>query len=305
MKTIDYEGQKIRRWDIGSSTYLAWPERGARLINWNLKYADNTVRDIIFWPTNSNLGRTRHIRGGNPILFPFSARTFDRGDIYFWRYGGVRRPMPMHGFALDGAFELTEIDDTGFSSRFLPEEADREAYPFEYEFVVTYKFRKLSLEVDLQLTNRDTQAIPWSPGHHFYFYLPWREGVPRSEYHIDHAAGNAWRHAPDGTLTPASPFTSPTGFDDPELANRIHTDLGLNPVPFGPRDGSEEILLYIGQGTKPPQDCALTTWSEAPEAPFYCVEPWMGPPNSPEHKRGFHLVEPGRSETFTVGIEVT
>jgi len=305
MRTIEYDGRQIRRWDIGPSTFLAWPERGARLINWYITYADETVRDVIFWPANSNLGETGDIRGGNPILFPFSARTFDQGEIHFWRHAGIRRPMPMHGFVRTGDFEVTEIDEMGFTARFLPGEADREAYPFEYEFVVTYKFRDLSLEVDLQLTNRETQPIPWSAGHHFYFCLPWRSGTARSDYQIQHGGEKAWRHAAIGSLLPDTAFAPVTDFSDPDLVDRIHTDLTRNPVVFGPKDSSEDVRLYIGREKMPPEDCALTTWTESNDAPFYCVEPWMGPPNSPEHKRGLHFVEAGRSETFTVGIEVT
>ena len=47
---------------------------------------------------------------------------------------------------------------------------------------------------------------------------------------------------------------------------------------------------------------AFVVWTEAPDSIFYCVEPWMGPPNSPEHKKGLHSVGGGDSATF--GVEV-
>ena len=39
-------------------------------------------------------------------------------------------------------------------------------------------------------------------------------------------------------------------------------------------------------------------------APFYCVEPWMGPPNAPEHKVGLHYVAPGETQRFSVQVHV-
>ena len=38
-------------------------------------------------------------------------------------------------------------------------------------------------------------------------------------------------------------------------------------------------------------------------APYYCVEPWMSPPNSPENKTVRH-VPPGGRDEFTIEIEL-
>ena len=57
MQAIDYQGTQIHRWNCGSSTFLACPERGARLMNWHLTMADETVRDVIHWPEGANMDR--------------------------------------------------------------------------------------------------------------------------------------------------------------------------------------------------------------------------------------------------------
>src|SRR5438876_893608 len=106
MEKISYLGQTIVRWRVGNSTFLALPEKGARLMNWNLQLGDGSVRDVVYWPELEELDDIAKVRGGNPILFPFNARCYDRGDIHFWRGpDGVRRPMPMHGFARQGEFK--------------------------------------------------------------------------------------------------------------------------------------------------------------------------------------------------------
>jgi len=201
METVDYLGQKIRKWNIGASTFLARPEKGALLMSWFLKLADGSMRDILYWPTLDSLDDLSKVRGGNPILFPFCARTFDKGDIGFWTDPlGARRPMPMHGFARNGSYSVIEIHDGGFTSLLQPIQEDYEAYPFRYEFFVVYRFQELSIGVELRLANQDTCPIPWSAGHHFYFLLPWHDGATRGDYRIILPARKSFYHAADGRL---------------------------------------------------------------------------------------------------------
>ena len=72
------------------------------------------------------------------------------------------------------------------------------------------------------------------------------------------------------------------------------------------KDGEtgDGIRLRIGSGGKPSGDTTVVTWTSGPEAPFYCVEPWMGPPNSPETGTGLHWVEPGQSGVFSVEVRL-
>ncbi len=44
MERIDYLGAEIGCWKVGNSTFLAWPENGARLMNWHLELADGSFR---------------------------------------------------------------------------------------------------------------------------------------------------------------------------------------------------------------------------------------------------------------------
>ena len=83
MENVSYQGQTLKRWRVGNSTFLAMPEKGARLMSWTITLGDGSVRDVLYWPENANLGEIAKVRGGNPILFPFSARSFDRGEIAF------------------------------------------------------------------------------------------------------------------------------------------------------------------------------------------------------------------------------
>ncbi len=306
METIDFQGLTIRKWTIGHSTFLACPERGARLMNWHVRMADDSVRDVIYWPEDADYRSFAKIRGGNPVLFPFCARSYVDGKIGYWKApDGTRLPMPNHGLARQGTFELTDGAKKGFEARFVPDAEAKEAYPFEYDFRVRYYFEELALHVDFVLQNKGDSPLPWSAGHHFYFALPWHEQAERGDYRVELQAKKAFYAGDDGQLVPVKGFDKETRFNNPDLNDRIHCKLKRNEARFGPLGGEEDIRVLIGgEGASVQPWNAFTTWTEAEDSPFYCVEPWMGPPNAPEHGNGLHYVEPGKSETFSVTVSL-
>ncbi|MEC9228566.1 MAG: aldose epimerase, partial [Verrucomicrobiota bacterium] len=87
MEKIDYNGIQLLRWKSGPSSFFADPEKGARLIGWNIRMSDGTYRDVIYWPVNVGSTPFSKIRGGNPILFPFAGRSFHKGQVGYWRDG--------------------------------------------------------------------------------------------------------------------------------------------------------------------------------------------------------------------------
>lgn len=306
METINYLGQPIRRWQIGGSTFLAWPEAGARLMHWNHARIDGSVREVIHWPELTELDHPlAKVRGGNPVLFPFNARSYEAGEIHFWRdLQGQRRAMPMHGIARQGAFSLDHIDDNGFRAIFQPTESDQEIYPYYYEFRVTYRFEARRLICEFALLNRGKTPIPWSAGHHFYFAAPWTESETRDDYFIKLPPADAVRQTATGSLEPGPTLSRLTTLSNPDLVDTIHVGLAHNTVKFGPKDDSEHVTVSLGTTAKPDPDAAVVTWTADPDAPYYCVEPWMGPPNAAEHARGLHLVAAGDTGRFTVSVAI-
>ncbi len=305
MEQVPYQGQTLTRWRVGNSTFLALPEKGARLINWNITLGDGSVRDVLFWPENADFTDIAKVRGGNPILFPFNGRCFDRGEIFFWRAAdGVRRAIPIHGIARQGQFKVTRLDARGFIAQFVPGEEARAAYPFEYDFVVTYRYEPFGLSCELALTNHGHEPLPWSAGHHFYFKLPWSEGTSRSDYLIRIPAAKRLKQDPTGALV-AGPLLQPDeSIANPALIDTFHTALRHNEVVFGEKGRPGDVAVRLGTAKIPSPDATFVTWTMADDSPFYCVEPWMGPANAAEHKVGLHYVAPGDTQKFTVSVSV-
>lgn len=305
MERIPYLGHTIFKWQVGASSFLALPEKGARLMNWNVTLGDGNVRDIIYWPEVDSLENIAKVRGGNPILFPFNGRSFDHGELHHWRAkDGVRRPMPMHGLARQGQFRLTRLDEGGFSAQFVPDEAAKAAYPYDYEFVVSYRFDPLALFVELQLTNLGSTPIPWSAGHHFYFTLPWSPGRTRRDYVLETTATKHLQHDEQGQLRAGPRTETRETLDNKNLVDLIHTGLKRDVFVVTEAGTGNRLRFRTSMAGNSAKDLSVVTWTEDEKSPFYCIEPWMGPPNAPETKVGLHHVAPGQTQKFYVEISL-
>ncbi|AWI10135.1 aldose epimerase [Ereboglobus luteus] len=307
MEKVPYLGKELTRWQVGNSTFLGMPEMGARLMNWHVTLGDGTVRDVLYWPEMTDLNDFAVVKGGNPVLFPFCGRTFDNGDIHFWKAAdGVRRPMPIHGIARQSKFDVLRCDERGFAAQLILDDENRASYPFDYEFVVSYRFEPLKLSCEYTLRNLDTQPLPWSAGHHFYFTLPWNEGLARGDYAIRIPAGKTMKQDfTDGKLVEPGPkFKAEESMANPVLLDTFHTALTDNTVTFGPKTQPGQVSVKLGTSKVPEPDSLFVTWTLDDKVPYFCVEPWMGPPNAPTHGVGMHWVMPGQTQSFVVEVDV-
>jgi galactose mutarotase-like enzyme len=88
------------------------------------------------------------------------------------------------------------------------------------------------------------------------------------------------------------------------LIDTFHTHLRSNEAVFGEKERGGDVRVRLGPDKVPPPDAVFVTWTLADDSPFYCVEPWMGPANAPEHKVGLQLVAPGDTQKFIVSVSV-
>lgn len=306
MENIDYEGLSLRRWRCGPSSFLARPEAGARLMNWNVAMADGSVRDVIHWPEAMDADGFARVRGGNPVLFPFAGRTWAGGQEDHWRDPEGRiRPMARHGFARESGFEVVRLDEEGFTSVLLPDPRALESYPFDYRFSVDYRFDDLGFTVTLQLDNLGQRPLPWAPGHHFYFALPWHPTLQRRDYRFSIPARRCFRPLPDGSLQAVKPFVTENRFDAEGINELTFTRLKDGLVRFGPAGGEEDVGIRLrAERGRPSEWNAVVLWTESPESPFFCVEPWMAPQNAAGHGKGLQHVTPGESSRFEVEVSL-
>lgn len=288
---------------VGSSTYQLAPGMGFQLMRWTIRTISDS-REILYWPEDSDQFDGT-IMGGNPILFPFCGRSFDRGVEGAWRGpSGDQLPMPIHGFARQCPFVITAQSDNSISGELQPNELGQLAYPFDYRFEAGYQFEELAFKVVLTLANLGSEPIPWSAGHHFFFTIPWHKDACHKDYLVRMDPRKCAYHGPDGKLVMEKDRESCHELASPAVRDRIHWQLRHNRVSFGPKGGEEDVHLIIGEDPVPQKNYTIVTWSADEHTPYYCIEPWMGPPNAAEHGKGLHWVGPGESASFVVEVSL-
>ncbi|MEK9772225.1 MAG: hypothetical protein VW907_02485 [Opitutae bacterium] len=294
---------EIKRWDVGPSTFLVLPENGARLLNWHVNMGDGSVRDVIFWPESVEPQNLGMVHGGIPILFPFCGSCSHQGKKGEWRaQDGSIYQMPLHGFAKDASFRIRSIDQAGFEVEMLHDDTYQSFYPFDYTFTVIYHFLELSIQISLVLENEGRIPIPWSAGLHPYFQVPWRKGLALENHLLHVATKKTFQYQPNSEMTENGKCHYPIPLGEDGLINRIHYELDSPDAEISLVNGEETLRIseasWSGKGSR----LTYVSWTK-PGAPFYCLEPWMSPPNSPENKT-VQYVSPGAREEFTIEIEL-
>jgi len=273
------------------------PEHGARILRW-----EHAGREIITWPEKADWGQILKVRGGNPVLFPFIARHFVDGKIGFWQDAqGTVRELPQHGFVRDAKFSVIEDRATNsLRMRVVDSEETRVFFPFGFQFdVVVALLPSSRLEVRFETTNTGDAPLPYYAGHHFYLAMPHGE---RGDWTLDLPCATWGRQNPDGSIVHEKATDKVLHFNDPAIIDRFQIKpLEAKATLNNAKTGQKLIFEMDAPGTIPWY--AVTTWTQAAESDFYCVEPWLGLPNAIHHNEGLRWLAPGVTEVATCVLD--
>jgi galactose mutarotase-like enzyme len=276
---------------------LISPDHGARILRW-----EHEGREIITWPENADWSQILKVRGGNPILFPFIARHFVDGKNELWRdEAGTVRRMPQHGFARDAKFsEIESETDNTLRMRMVDSEETRSFFPFTFQFdVVVSLLPESRLEVRFETTNTGGEPLPYYAGHHFYLALPHGE---RADWTLHLPCASWGSQAPDGSILHEEVKSDQLRLDDPALVDRFQIKpLGAKVTLLNAKTQQKLVFDLKESGTIPWY--AVTTWTQAAESDFYCIEPWLGLPNAIHHGEGLRWLAPGATEIATCVLD--
>lgn len=268
------------------------PDHGARILQWT-----RSEREIITWPANADWTRILKVRGGNPILFPFIARHFVDGKNELWRdRDGTVRPMPQHGFARDAKFSVVDDGSQALRMRLVNSEETRTYYPFTFQFDVVVSLLPTSrLEIRFETTNTGNTSLPYYAGHHFYLALPHSE---RADWTLHLPCASWGRQAPDGAIIHENAENNLLHLNDPTLVDRFQITPRDSKVTLLNTKTRQRLVFELTHPDSVPWH-AITTWTQADDSDFYCIEPWLGLPNAIHHGEGLRHLKPGRTEIAT------
>jgi galactose mutarotase-like enzyme len=257
------------------------PERGGMVTRFRAG-----GREVLYLDPATLIDRSKNVRGGIPVLFPFAGRL--AGGTY--TANGVSYAMSQHGFARNEPFRVAEQetrDRAAITLSLTSNDASRAVFPWDFEVRLTYALAGNTLSVEQAYTGHGPGEMPLHAGFHPYFLVPDAEKA-RAEITTD--ASKVF----DNVTGKSEPFT---GFDltNPEV------DLHL----LDHRARSTRLSI----GRKPavtlemdPSFTTLVVWTLAGKD-FVCVEPWTAPGNA--LNTGSHLIQVPAGATHRAHFKIT
>lgn len=211
-----------------------------------------------------------------PVLFPIIGCLKDN-EFY---YKGKKGTVPKHGFIRNNEeLIVIQINETTAEFSFKYSEKTLENYPFMFEFTVRYQLVGPSLKVHHSIQNQSvTDPLYYSVGGHPAFRCPFFENENYEDYYLEfeqEETVDTWEVTKDGLIdTTTKPLLVqqrklslyPTIFQNDAL---ILKTLKSRSVQLRSKNHPTYLQVEFDDFNY------LGLWAK-PNAPFICIEPWLG-----------------------------
>lgn len=322
------DGKLLRLSDtIGGLRASIAPFAGAELASIQ-KRAGNQWVELLhraekFSPTEKWQGRAPWLfpavgRNYAPQQLEEALRTGKRPAQFEWEHDGRIFPMPIHGFAMNCPWKVTQLFADASRAVAVCELTDnaatRDCFPFGFSLSLETQVADGHLQMTVRVESAKTNAspMPFCLGNHITMRtpltnvgafgdvvisaatdavnLPTRLGLAGEPSSLPLRDGLTLADARLHSLIvgPFSPTDARLKMSDPsgiqiEIAHRELT----NAAPKAPADGFHFVL-----------------WS-LPEERFFCPEPWLGLPNALNTKRGAVVLRAGESFAWEMTVRIS
>lgn len=245
-----------------------------------------------------------------PVLFPIIGCLKDN-EFYV---DGVSYTVPKHGFIRNNAnLQAHILNENTIEFRYKFDENTLKSYPYQFEFVLHYILTEKTIQVKHTIINHDaTKEIYFSLGGHPGFQCPFFEGENYSDYFIEfehEETDVTWQVTKEGLIANENvPCLNNT--------NRIqlHPSLFEKDALIFKNLKSRKALLKsdnhnFGVQVEFNDFNYLGIWAK-PNAPFVCIEPWLGISDNVNttkeftQKEGIQKLEAGKTRTLSYSISI-
>ena len=209
-----------------------------------------------------------------PVLFPIIGAL--KEDTMF--YEGKAYEMPKHGIVrYNPTLSVVKSSEKMLQLQLQSTPQTREKYPFDFAFQITYQLDDNALQVTHDIYNQGEEVMFFSVGGHPAFQCPVGEGRLYSEYFLqmeNEETVSSYTLNDDGLI---SDQTVP-GIEDGQI--RLHPSLfEKDALIFKDHTSRRVTLCHDTDGelitVDFPDFSYLGVWAK-PNAPFVCIEPWLG-----------------------------
>ena len=210
-----------------------------------------------------------------PFLFPIVGSMKGHKTII----NGKEYTLTQHGFLRDQDFNVVLEEEGKLVLENLYNEETLSKYPFKYKAKVTYEVIDESLKTSVEITNLGEEVMPFNIGGHPAFNCPLYDGETFEDYKV--------------VFEKEETFGSPEvveggllNFDNPVYSLENAKEIALKKDLFTidtiliPKVKSKSVKLLNKEGKgiefSYPKFSTLAIWTPYNEAPFVCLEPWIG-----------------------------
>ncbi|MFH0909777.1 MAG: aldose epimerase [bacterium] len=235
-------------------------------------------------------------RGGWPFLFPICGRLERDGRPEVYVHGGREYRMKIHGFSLRLPWHVVLAAADELTMALADTDETRAVYPFRFEVRLRYRVENGAMVCEQTCVNRGDSPMPYYAGFHPYFRTPPPGGGKDRTLVYCQAARRLSYNGKLSDVVGESPAPAiPVSVADPHV-NEMLFELGASgesrmDFPDGlsiHMDAGRELFPYLQFYTKP-------------DRAFFCIEPWMGVPNSLNHGCA-RVLAPGARERATLRV---
>ncbi len=236
--------------------------------------------------------------GQAPVLFPVIGQLIN--DKYF--YNGVEYTMPKHGLARKLLFKVKECEGAKAVFSLESDENTLKAYPFEFEYLVTFELKGKSLVNTMTVVNKTKGVMYFSVGAHPGFncnvgdVIEFEQTETLATERIDKENLIIPEKFP--FMENEKSFVITKEIFEPDAL--ILSDIKSEKLRI---KGENEIEFTFG-------NCPfLGIWAK-PGAPYVCIEPWYGVNDGREvkndisEKRGIERLDEGETFEFSWTAEI-
>lgn len=247
----------------------------------------------------------KHWPRHSPVLFPIVGGLIEDTFIY----KGQKYSLAKHGFARDTKFELESNTETEAVYVLKDSEETLKQYPFHFELRHKYKVEGAAVSLTYEVKNTGEEKMFFSIGAHPAFNVPFVEGSTFEDYYLEfEKTENSDQWTLNGNLLVAPrpyfqnqktlPLKAELFYDDAVIFKDLKSEY------FDIKtDKTPHFVRYTFKGFP-----YMGIWN-AKDAPFVCIEPWCGIPDSENHdqnietKEGIISLEPGETFSRTWSME--
>lgn len=212
----------------------------------------------------------------SPLLFPFIGLLKEQE----YRYQGQTYAMGKHGFAKNYAFRVVEQQPEQVVMELTQQDVLGEAYPFDFNLRVSYSLIGYKLRVDFEVCAGE-QDLYFNLGGHpaFRMFLDEEGQFDDYQLHIEtgHALERILLEGPYLSTKAPAPFPQ----HDISLKHELFVDDAL----IFPTNGATVLTLSSDKHAHKIRFAYdafpyVGIWTMTNQAPFLCIEPWDGLPDT-------------------------